>query len=166
MNRSPIALLILAATLSGCASTGKFPSLLPRDVEQHSYDLEPRRAAPALTPDATLDAGIADAEKRFTASAGRFATVADTASRSIVPARGAAPGSDAWLDAQRALGELDSAHADVVALAADLDGMAIARASSGNPVYPALEALRQRVDAEIAAESARLDALHAGIASG
>lgn len=155
------ALLIPAFALGACSTGdhgGRFPSLLPRDVEKHD-DLEPVHVTPVPTVDPALDAAVAAADKRLAESTARFATAADQAATVIAAAANADSGSDAWLGAQRALGSLDTAQADTTNIAADLDLLAIARAQKGLPEYPALNALRERVQAQLDAETQRITGL-------
>ena len=165
MRLHPAPLLLVSLVLAGCASDStRFPSLLPRDVEKRS-DLEPVRPVAAVEPDAALDAVIAEADRRLTTSHANFETAAAKADQATGDARGALPGSEAWLNAQRSLGDLDGVRAETAGIAADLDRAAIARASDGKPSYPTLEAVRARVQAEINAQERRAAALQASVAA-
>jgi len=168
MNRRSNALLApfllgIFIALSGCAAETKhFPSLLPRDYENRD-DLEPVRAIPPLVADATLDSNIANAAERFAESNRSFVAAANAAAAKIAQARGAAPGSDAWLVAQGALGSLDGPHAKLLTLSADLDELAVQRAAANSPVYPTLESLRARVEAQREQQQSTINGLKAQI---
>ena len=76
-------------------------------------------------------------------------------------AQGQAVGSDHWLDAQTALAELDTYRSDLSAMLTDVEQLAIDRAAAGEPDYPGVEQLRDRVKAAFDAESARIGAIQA-----
>ena len=161
-----ISLLILAATtLAGCTSLqGRVPSLLPRDVERRD-DLEPVRAAPAVKPDAALDARIAEFATKLSTNRLSFDTALTRAKTAVASAEGSAAGSDAWIDAQGALGSLDIARSDNLALAAMIERIAIDRAAMGLPEYPALAALRVQVEQQLSTEEAKVADIRTKIAS-
>ena len=136
MNR-PILLMLLLA-LSGCASsTARYPSLLPRAIELRD-DSEPVRAVTDAAPDAALDTKIAELQAALAESSATFAAARTRADPLTKAARGAAIGSDAWLNAQAALSGLDGARGATLAALADIDRLAIDRAQAGLPPYPKL----------------------------
>ena len=92
----------------------------------------------------------ADAVKTFADADRRAATLIAAGAR-------AKPGSDAWLDAQVSLGALDTERANIISVQTELEETAIARATEGQPPYPALE----RAQAET---KAALDAIDATLA--
>ncbi|MGN6279245.1 MAG: hypothetical protein ACTHM8_11055 [Sphingomonas sp.] len=145
----PLALLSLAS----CASQGgDFPSLAPRPIEQMG-DTVPDRPTPAATPDAGLDAQIADFAKQLDAADQAFSPAAGKASNLVAAARNAGVGSTAWLDAQTALADLDGIRAESTAAMSALDELSIARASKLEPAYPGLESLHEKGEAQVSAES-------------
>ena len=151
----PLLPLLAPPLLAGCASeSGRIPSLAPRAAESHGFE-EPAAPPPAAArPDPALDARIAEAAAR-SAESERGYVAARAAAKAKVAAAGRAPaGSDAWLDAQVALGELDVARAEAGEAVTSLEQLAADRAVAGEPPYPALEtalaAARARQDAVVA----------------
>jgi len=133
-------LLLLCLVLAGCVdTTTRYPSLLPRPIEKTSLaEPVPAPAAP-VAPDPALDARIAAIVRSAGEAEAAFTKAADEAETKVALARGTAEGSDAWLTAQVALAALDVARQPFVAQQADLEQLAIDRATSGQPPYPALE---------------------------
>lgn len=167
MNRSrPAAMIpllcVMALSAQACTTQTHFPSLLPRPIESRD-DLEPARETPEVTVDVSIDTMIDAAEQRLAANSTTFLRAADQAMGAVAAAGNADPGSDAWLSAQRALSMLDAARTDTLALAADLDRLTLARARDGKPIYPTLDALRQKVEAELDSEAQRIDGLRGSI---
>lgn len=153
------ATLVLPLALAACASDGgPYPSLTPRPVEKLSFD-EPSRPQPVASPDATLDAAIAARSADLVRIAAGFEAAADAAQRAIGRAAHQAVGSDAWLDAQTALAQLDDWRAQGNALTAAIEAMGSERAARLAPAYPPLDALAARAAAESERESARVEAL-------
>jgi hypothetical protein len=152
--------------LAGCAApSADAPSLLPRPIEQISFD-EPEVKPVPITPDPALNAKIAAAEKVLASAAEAFGAAAATAESLVAAAQGTAIGSDAWLDAQIALAALDNHRATSLATVSDLDQLAIARGVAGKPPYPALNALREKAAAQVQAESQRIGDLAGRIPPG
>ena len=140
----PLALLIV----TGCAA-GPGPSLLPRAVEQQSFDEPAVAPAPAVAPDPVLDQAIAELVARRIEARTEFEAADKAVAAQLAAGAKAAPGSDAWLDAQTAIGALDTARADVLNVATGLDALATARAAALQRPYPALESARAETDAEL-----------------
>ncbi|MBN8807291.1 MAG: hypothetical protein J0I47_03495 [Sphingomonas sp.] len=161
MNR-PLALALLLATSACAQETSKYPSLAVRPVELRS-DEEPVTTPVAATPDATLDAKLATMAATAATNKRDFdaaATKADNATK----ARGAIEqGSDAWLNAQAGLAELDALHGDLLGLASDYERMATDRAQAGDPPYPTLDAAQATTQTELDAQSARIAAIKAAL---
>jgi hypothetical protein len=157
----PLAVLLLAA---GCAQErGDFPSLLPRAIEQRS-DAEPVRPVPVATPDPALDAQITKLTAAIDAADAAFGKVADRAEQRARAAKGAAQGSEPWLDAQTALAEVDVARSAIQQPIADLEQTAIDRAAAGQPAYPALDAALEAARTRAAAQVARVRTIEAMLA--
>lgn len=157
---------ILAGSLllAGCAqdTSSTFPSLLPRAIEKRS-DAEPVVEVPVAAPDPALDARIATTQAAMTSGKRDFAMAAARAESATRAARGAAVGSDRWLDAQTALAELDVFRATSSGLVTDLDELLVARAADGKPPYPALDTARAAAQAELDAETAVIGRLQAAM---
>ena len=144
--------------LAGCATQDvSAPSLLPRPIESRS-DAEPVRPEPVATPDPKLDAEIAGLTVRRDRAAQDFATADRVAAARLSAGARAAIGSDAWLDAQTALAALDTPRADLVAVVGELEDLAIARATAGEPAYPALETAKTEADALLARITTEMEA--------
>ena len=143
--------LILAGCAAGIAPDA--PSLLPRAIETRS-DAEPVVTAPIVGTDAALDARIAERAAKFDAAAKAFVAVQPALTSKIERAKGAVEGSDRWLEGQSAIGELQQARTASDGAMADLEELAIERASAGNPPYPALEAAIATAQVELNRQAA------------
>ena len=156
MSRIPLAALLPLLALAACATGGgDYPSLAPRPIERQA-DVTPEKPAPVATPDAELDSTLAGIDKDLKAADVAFAPAEDKARGLVSAAAAAGVGSDAWLDAQTALAELDGDRAQSTAALARLDELAIARARALQPAYPALQALHDRGETQVASESAAI----------
>lgn len=143
--------------LAGCSTQDvSAPSLLPRPIESRS-DAEPVRPEPVATPDPALDAEIAGLVARRDKAMQDFAAADRVAVARVNAGARAAVGSDAWLDAQTALAALDTPRADLVAVVSELEDLAIARATAGQPPYPALETAKADTDAALARVTTTMD---------
>lgn len=157
------AVAVAAILLAGCAAAGDdFPSLQPRAIERRS-DAEPTTVTPVAAPDAGLNATLAAAEGKLAAARAAFDTTDRASARRIAAAKGRAVGSDAWLDAQVALAELDEHRSRVLDQLADLEQAAVARAADGLPPYPALDAVHAAAEAELAREAGIVAARKAAV---
>jgi len=157
------ATLPIGLLLAGCAAqdTAHYPSLLPRPIESRS-NAEPVAPPPAVaTPDAPTDAKLATLQKTLGESATAFTPAADRAEQAAQAAKGQPAGSEAWINAETALAELDGYRATTSATLTDIEEMAIDRAAAMQPAYPAIEALRIAADAQLSAQSARIAAIQA-----
>lgn len=168
MTKPPFSARLLATSslilLGACAqtSTTSFPSLLPRAIETRS-EAEPLTPVAVAEPDPALDAEIATTMAAVEKSTRDFAAAAARAESAARAGRGAAVGSDRWLDAQTALADLDVFRADSSALVTGLDDAQIARAVDGKPPYPALETARTAAQAALETQTARITALQASL---
>lgn len=155
-------LLIIPLFLAGCASTvANAPSLLPRPIETMGT-AEPA-PPPAATPDATLDAAITRLGAVFDGKIRAFTVAADAAAAQVASGGHALEGSDAWLDAQARIAELGQVQAEGAAAIAELEALAIERASDGKPPYPALDARIAAAQVELDRSSARLESIKARV---
>ncbi len=143
---APLAVLL---TMTGCASVAdNSPSLLPRAVENQSFDEPAAPPAPAATPEAALDKAIIDLTARRQAATAEFGLAEKRVQAALARGGKAAVGSDPWLDAQTALAALDEKRATMLAVLTELEELAIARAAENKPPYPALDAARTDTEAE------------------
>ena len=154
------------AFLSGCArDTRDYPSLAPRAVEQRGF-AEPQAKPEPVQADPALDTRIVEMGQSLSNLAAAFdrtAAVADAAARR---AHGQAVGSDAWLDAQARLAELDDHRAQTSSLVTDIDQMIADRAATLAPVYAPLAELRDAAVAEAARQGTTIDRIEAMLPAG
>ena len=157
MKRLPAGALAAPVLLAGCAAPAiNAPSLLPRPIENVGFE-EPEAKPVEIVPDPALDAEIEEARQTLGTAAADFGEAAAKVGPLVDAAEGAGIGSDAWLDAQVALAALDTVRATSLATLSDLDRLAIERGVAGKPAYPALNALRTEAQAQVQAESERID---------
>lgn len=156
---SAILLLVLAP---GCARDDRaYPSLAPRAVEALGF-AEPETKQPDVSPDPTLDTKIAEQRQSLARVAKGFTAAAAAAEATAGRAKGQAVGTDAWLDAQSRLAELDDWRAQASALVTDTDQMIADRAAALAPIYSPLATLRDEAVAEATRQSqaiARIEAM-------
>lgn len=157
--------LLAVALAAGCSPTtdARYPSLLPRPIEGTSLD-EPERPVQVATPDPALDARIAALAATLDKGASDFTASAREAEARVAVARGVPEGSEAWVNAQLALSDLDTIRAPVSGAMSELEELAIARGEAGQPPYPALDAAIARASALVTDQSARSRALEAALA--
>ena len=155
-----LALPLLALPLvSACVERDGYPSLLPRGAEKVGFD-EPAAPPPApVAADPALDARIATARQANRDALATTGAAIARAERLAAAARGKAAGSEAWLDAQVALADLDTLRSDRLATLTDLEQLAGERAAALQPDYPALDAAIDEARSAIAAQTARIAAL-------
>jgi hypothetical protein len=154
-----------ALLAGGCAAdTGTYPSLAPRLVERLGFE-EPDPAAPqAAAPDTALDQAVARASEALNSARSDFDAAAATAERAAARARGAAAGSEPWIEAQTALAQLDIVRAATSAAVSDLEQLAIERATTLAPPYPALVEAQARAQAALREQDATIRRLTASLA--
>ena len=158
-----LSLAVALASLSACSrDTTRYPSLAPRAVEKLGF-AEPEVPVVEAKPNPALDAKIADFGVRLDRVAKGFGDDAAKAQAAGSRAKGKAVGSDAWLDAQTALAQLDDWRAQTSSLLSDIDIIAADRAAKLEPTYRALGALRARVAAEGERQMATIDRLSAAL---
>lgn len=157
MDRPLLVPLAALALLAGCAQQGSdFPSLAPRPIERMGEAPTTPAPAPVATPDAGLDERLATLAKQLSAADSAFTAAVPRTRDLVTAAASSGIGSDAWLDAQTALAELDGIRAESTAAMSALDELAIARANALEPAYPALDSLHDKGEAQVAAESATI----------
>lgn len=161
---SIVALPIVTVSLAACAGRDAYPSLLPRGAETRTFD-EPAAPPPAaVVADPALDARIAAGERTLAERVAAFDGAAARTARQVSAAGRSPAGSEAWLDAQIALAELDTLRSSTQELVTDLEEAAQERATALTPDYPALEAALERARAAAAAQVARIAALQGALA--
>lgn len=163
MRRLALPPLILALPLAGCVqSDAKYPSLLPRAIESQST-AEPDRPVAPVAADPALDKKIAEITATLDGAQTAFAAAARDTEAKIAVARGLSEGSEPWIDAQVALGNLDMVRSQATDALAALEALAIERGRGGQPPYPALQAAIERATALAADQAKRIKALEAAL---
>lgn len=138
----------LALLAAGCAAdNGRYPSLLPRPIEKMDLS-EPTRPTPVAAPDPALDTRIAASREQLATAARDFDSAAAETDRDVKAAKGAPVGDERWVRAQSAIAELDVFRDRSASALDELQQLAIARASAGQPPYPALDAAIQAATAQ------------------
>ncbi|MFT4055572.1 MAG: hypothetical protein QM681_13780 [Novosphingobium sp.] len=161
--KSLLPLALLAVSLGGCAEH-QYPSLLPRAGEQLDFR-EPTAPPPApVAADPALDSRISAARETLKQASAAFDASAGRAERLADAARGAPAGSDPWLDAEIALADLDAAHARQSDVLADLEELAVERATALSPAYPALDQAVEEAGRAADASGARIAAIQRKLA--
>jgi multidrug resistance efflux pump len=156
-------LLISLTALCGCTeSKGRYPSLLPRPIESTSL-AEPERPAAVATPDAALDKRIAEIRAALAEGSKNFTAGAQDAEAKIAVSRGLPQGSEAWLQAQVAMGSLAELRRPAVSALSELEEMATQRGVDGLVPYPALDAAVAEADQAATQQQARIDSLEAAL---
>ncbi len=156
-------LLLSLAGLSACTqSTGRYPSLLPRPIESTSL-AEPERPTPVATPDAALDKRIAEIRATLAEGIRAFNAGAQDAEAKIAVSRGLAPGSEPWLQAQVAMGQLGELRRPSVSALSELEEMATQRGVDGLIPYPALDAAVTEAEQAADSQQAKIDSLDAAL---
>ncbi|MET3826806.1 MULTISPECIES: hypothetical protein [Sphingomonas] len=160
-NPSRLVVAFLLVT-GGCTTprSAEFPSLLPRAIESRS-DAEPVAPVMIVETEPATDATLVDLEKAIDTAAKTFDAAADDADRNAKAAQGDAVGSDRWIAAQTALGQLDGLRATTSSAITDLDELALTRAAAGKPDYPAIATLRQKAQAALQKQAARIQEIQA-----
>jgi hypothetical protein len=153
---------LLAATLIALLSTAcveqrvsRYPSLQPRPIERRS-NAEAVAVVPTAVPDPVLDRTLADQAKALADADAAFGPAANTAERAARVAQGESAGGERWIAAQAALGKLDAVRTATSATVTDLEEAAINRARDSKPPYAALDALKNKGEAQLAAEINRI----------
>jgi len=156
----PSAFIVLA--LSSCGRTdGAYPSLAVRPAEARGF-AEPDAPPPApAAPDPVLDARVAQSRRSLAVIASGFDRDAAAAQTAAGRTGAHVAGSDAWLDAQTALAQLDDWRSQASSAVTDADALASARAVALQPDYPGIETLRTAAAAEVARQDAAIRRLAA-----
>ncbi len=161
--RHPV-FLALPLALCACSTTGDgYPSLLPRPIESRNEG-EVVRPDPVATPDAALEARVAEQVAAAATIATRFASLAMETEARVAVARGVEPGSESWLAAQVALADLNRARGETVEIVTALEETAAERLKAGTPAYPALDAAIANLSRTAAEQTEKVQALEDALA--
>ena len=150
--------------LSGCASAGdgRFPSLAKRPVEDMNLTRAPDPVMPPPVPpaDAALESRIAALRAQVASGEGKFRSELARAQARVAAASGAAPASEAWMEAQMAISAVEAARRPSVEGLASLDQLQITRQKDGlRAGADELDAAITAARATVAGQSATLTAL-------
>lgn len=155
----------IALILSGCAGAHEsYPSLARRPIETAPMaEIATPQPAPA-TADPRLEADIARLKAQADKGSAAFDAVYLQADRLTRAASGAAVSSDAWVAAQQAISNLESARNDSVSALASLDTLYVERtnAVSDGKAQGGVESIdvaRAAVLANVDGQNDRVDAL-------
>ena len=141
-----ILLSAAALSLAGCSHEVSAPSLMPRAVEKQPIDMPMTNAIEADTPvDPALQAKIATQVAAAQAGDKAFTAQQAETDKAVARASGAAPGSDAWVEAQEAVTALASARAAVRDAAAAIDAAATGVTALETKEADAVAALNQKL---------------------
>ena len=118
-----------ALLLPGCAATGPFPSLAPREVERIYAAGDPLQT----TPDAPSRPALAGQVSDLVAAAndGDAAFERALAAARPLAARAGARGSESWIAAQQAISRVEAARVATTRALGDLDQFAHTQAQQG-----------------------------------
>ncbi|HKT14596.1 MAG TPA: hypothetical protein VJR87_04235 [Allosphingosinicella sp.] len=172
--RPPLFLaLALLPCLGACAAAGSYPSLAPRPGEEGTAAKAPpppsdQAPAPIAASDSALTAQLAGLVEQ--ARQGQTAFESALAATATYVGRAGAAGSESWIDAQKALSQLESARAPTATALSELDALARTRITSGGSAGDAdfaaiaaatetVRAMAEKQDAEIGRLSATLATL-------
>ena len=164
MKRLPLPIMLLLATTACAAGIGSYPSLAPRAAENKGFE-EPAAPEPMPVPaDPALDTQISEAQHALADGAAAFDAAAGRTEKATRAPGASIAGSDAWLDAQTALAELDSIRAGNLDQVTSLETAAADRAQALRQDYPALREAIEAAQAVLTAETARIDTLQSKLA--
>ncbi|WP_156455428.1 hypothetical protein [Sphingomonas sp. CCH5-D11] len=158
--RAFLSSLVPGLLITGCTAPASYPSLLPRPAESQSLE-EPAAAATteASKPDPEVDAKIAETTRLLAERSAAFEAASSRAERLVTVAKGAAAGSEAWLNAHVALAEMDELRSSTADIAVTLDDLARERALSLASDYPPLTQAADQARAAIKAQAERISSL-------
>jgi hypothetical protein len=166
--------LVAAFVLSGCASTGNYPSLERRAAERVTGSAEPVASAPAepvsqAHPTPGLAQRLATLVARARAAQGRFSEQRSRTESLVGAGAGASVASESWSIATVALAGLEGARSEALIALAELDQLyladRVANFDSPGADSPAIIEAWNQVSAIIAAQDAVLARLRARLRS-
>jgi hypothetical protein len=154
-----LAAAIAAALLAaGCTTSGEFPSLAPRAIEQEDPLAEPVRTPPVVARDPAITARAAELLGQARRGEAEFA--AAVAAATAVAGRAGAPGSDSWVEGQQALSRAEAARAPATLALAELDRFLVERAAlpTADDDLAAIRAALAEAERLTEAQQTRIDA--------
>ncbi|WP_336973290.1 hypothetical protein [Sphingobium aromaticiconvertens] len=154
----------IALLLSGCTGAHEsYPSLARRPIETAPI-AEVAPPPPAVAVDPRLNADIARLKAQADKGSAAFDTAYARADKLTSAASNAAVSSDAWVAAQQAISNLESARNDSVSALASLDTLYVQRTNAvadgkAQGGVDSVDAARAAVLASVDAQNDRVDAL-------
>lgn len=160
MTRS-LALMLFLLT-AGCVETpGAYPSLAKRPIESRS-EAPPKATTPEpAKPDPALDARIRDLTAQLTQADSGFTPTIEQVERAAAAPGSRTVGSNAWLNAQTSLADLEARQNDSLSILTEFERMVTDRGVAGEVPYPALDSARAKAQAQVDAQSGRVAAVRA-----
>ena len=165
MKRS-LASLLMCVMLMNCAAPANPPSLLPRAIESRS-SAESQPTSPVVLPviDPVLSKELAAFVAEARAGSADFASAERSGATALAVGKGAPFGSESWIAAELVRSALQVARQRSAAALTDIDALAVTqndRASRDATVggLPEIQAAQTQVEAIVAGQTARLDALN------
>ena len=149
------------ALLAACGPSVHAPSLGLRAVEKQPIELPGPASEPQIPVDPALTARIAPLVESAQAGDRGFARQRIETESAFAKAKGAAPGSEAWIVAQQALSALDATRGPVRDAAGTIEAMRVEPANAGSGNRAAVESAATTIEALDDAETAVLAALSA-----
>ncbi len=112
---------LVALAAAGCADTKGYPSLAPRAVEKVENTTIPAPPLAAASIGADSRRRINEAATRANEASSAFNAALANAQSAVAEARGAAFGTDSWINAQTAISALERTRAPIKLALSDLD---------------------------------------------
>lgn len=165
VNRTPLALIVLASLLAGGCSLpkGEFPSLAKRPYESSDPIAEPSAEPAQLSTSlpSGLQAQLTAIEARHRAADAAFKADVAAARGVAATAAGSAIGSEAWVNAHLQVSRLEKARADSLAALAEIDALIATERLRGADagIIGLMEPYQQRIEAAVAAQTATVTEL-------
>ena len=166
LSMKPLFALPTVLALSGCLAAANPPSLMPRAIETRSEAAEPPPATPVTKPvEAAIVRKIAALLAEATTADAEFAKADAAGAAAIRAGRGAAVGSEAWVNAEQSRSALVTTRQHLASTLSEIDSLVIAQADAAsiNPTVGGLDELRAAqsvIEAMVTRATARLDDLN------
>ncbi|MFT3966628.1 MAG: hypothetical protein QM690_12185 [Sphingobium sp.] len=157
-----LAAILLFGSVEPVQAQRAYPSLLRRPIESRDRDAEIAKAAAELPPARPLDAAVLGELTRLATQASAAGQAFDqdyaASDRAVQAARNAAPASEAWVVAQKAISALDARRFESVTALAGMDSIYVNQLDKGGDATT-VEGYRAPVLAMVDRQNDRLDAL-------
>ena len=161
--------LFALGSLADPAAAKPYPSLSKRPSESRDRTTPPPQEVAAPAPaDPKLTADVEILSKQAASGETAFRQQLDEGRKAVAAASGAAPTTEAWVNAQAAISALDTARYDSVAALAGLDSLYVERQASTDAArigaeIAAIDPVRVRALAMVDAQNDALDGLRGSL---